>query len=187
MADESPPRIPPLEEAARTGDARTLLDTVRLPGAGPELADANIFATLVRHPRLFRRWTAFGGVLLDGALPARHREILILRTGWRCRAPYEWGQHVLIGRRAGLGDGEITALARAEVTGFDGVEAALVAAADELHAWQRVSDATWATLAASYDERQLIEVPMVVGHYHLVAMTLNALRVPLDEGLPAFP
>jgi hypothetical protein len=28
---------------------------------------------------------------------------------------------------------------------------------------------------------------MLVGHYHLVAMTLNSLGVQLDEGLTGFP
>lgn len=28
---------------------------------------------------------------------------------------------------------------------------------------------------------------MLVGHYHLVAMTLNALGVDLDDGLDGFP
>ena len=28
---------------------------------------------------------------------------------------------------------------------------------------------------------------MLVGHYHLVAMTLNSLDVQLDEGLSGFP
>jgi len=56
-----------------------------------------------------------------------------------------------------------------------------------LHALARISDPTWATLAATYDERQLIELCMVIGHYHLVAFTLNSLGVELDPGLPRLP
>jgi hypothetical protein len=51
----------------------------------------------------------------------------------------------------------------------------------------RLSDGTWADLAATYNIEQLIELPMLVGHYHLVAMTLNSLGVQLDEGLTGFP
>ena len=47
-------------------------------------------------------------------------------------------------------------------------------------------DATWAALAEVYDIPQLIEVPMLVGQYHLVAMTLNSLGVQLDPGLTGF-
>ena len=37
-----------------------------------------------------------------------------------------------------------------------------------------------------YDERQLIEVPMLVGHYHMVAFTLNSLGVQREPGVPGF-
>jgi alkylhydroperoxidase family enzyme len=53
-------------------------------------------------------------------------------------------------------------------------------AADELHDHSRISDGTWAELAAGYDEQQLIEVCMLVGNYHLVAFTLNSLGVELE-------
>jgi len=42
-------------------------------------------------------------------------------------------------------------------------------------------------LAERYDVPQLIELPMLVGHYHMVAMTLNSLGVQVDEGLSGFP
>src|SRR5258705_7979291 len=101
------PRIPPLQPGELDEQARELL------GGSATLADSvgggalNIFATLVRHPGLFRKWLPFGGKLLAGKIPARERELLILRTGWRCGAEYEWGQHVVIVRAAGLADDEI--------------------------------------------------------------------------------
>ena len=94
------PRIPPLEPDEQDDQARELLAGAAAPG----LPASNIFATLVRHPGLFRKWMPFGGKLLAGKLPARERELLILRTGWRCQSAYEWGQHVLIGRHCGLTD-----------------------------------------------------------------------------------
>src|SRR5213593_885655 len=100
------PRIPPLADGEKDDQARELLASAAAPGAPA----ANIFATLVRHPGLFRKWMPFGGKLLSGKLPARDRELLILRTGWRCQSEYEWGQHVLIGKRAGLSDEEIARL-----------------------------------------------------------------------------
>ena len=50
----------------------------------------------------------------------------------------------------------------------------------------RPSDATWSVLASRYDEPQLIEVPMLVGHYHLVAFSLNTLGVQREPGVPSF-
>lgn len=155
-----------------------------LIGPGPTV---NIFATLARHPGLFRKWLPFGGKLLAGKLPARERELLILRTGWRCRAEYEWAQHVPIARRAGLTDEEIERVkAGPDAPGWDRFDAVLLRAADELKDDSCITDATWSALAERYDERELIEVPMVVGHYLLVSGVLNSLGVPLESGVVGF-
>jgi len=155
----------------------------------PDGSDLNIFATLAHHPKLFRRWSAFGGTLLyGGRLPERDRELLILRTGYLCGAEYEWGQHVVIARGAGLAEAEIDRVAAGpDAEGWSLTDRALLLAADELHHDSRISDETWAALTASYDVQQLIEVCMVVGQYHLVAFTLNSLGVEPEPGLPPFP
>jgi 4-carboxymuconolactone decarboxylase len=180
----SSPRIPPVPHEERTGQIRQLLDEA-VAGAA---ADANIFTTFVRAPGLFRRWLPFGGKLLKGKLPARDRELLILRTGWNCGAEYEWAQHARLALSCDLSAAEIDLVVRGpDAEGWDDFEASLLRAADELHSDWMISDATWAELAERYDTEQLIEVPMLVGHYHLVAMTLNTLGVQLDEGLAGFP
>jgi alkylhydroperoxidase family enzyme len=174
------PRIPPLPPDQRSEWQQQLLGTLD----GPTV---NIFATLVRHPGLFAKWMPFGGKLLNGKLPPRDRELLILRTGWNCRSEYEWAQHSRIGRAAGLTDDELRRITEGPSAGWSAEDALLLRAADELHERQRIADDTWAALAARYDERQLIEVPMVVGQYHLVSFTLNSLGVPLEDGLAGFP
>ena len=177
------PRIPPLSPDEQDDQARELLAGAAAPG----IPAANIFATLVRHPGLFRKWMPFGGKLLAGKLPARDRELMILRTGWRCQSVYEWGQHVIIARRAGVSDEEIERLKEGpDAPGWDPFDAALVRAADELHDDACITDATWAVLAARYDVPQLIEVPMVIGQYHLVSFTLNSLGVQREPGVPGF-
>ncbi|MHB8465456.1 MAG: carboxymuconolactone decarboxylase family protein [Acidimicrobiales bacterium] len=179
----TPPRIAPLRPDERDDQVRELLAGVKVGGE-----DANIFATLARHPGLMRRWLPFGGKLFAGKLGARERELLILRTGWNCRAEYEWAQHVPMGLAAGLTEAEISRIpAGADAVGWEPFDEVLLRAADELHADFRISDATWAALAARYDDAQLIELPMLVGQYHLVAMTLNSLGVEMDEGLEGFP
>jgi 4-carboxymuconolactone decarboxylase len=181
------PRIPPLPEDERDEQTRELLGGLHIEGR-PGAPTANIFATLVRHPGLFRRWFPFGGKLLAGKLPARDRELLILRTGWLCGAEYEWGQHALIGQAVGLTEDEVNRVPRGPgAEGWEPFEATLLRAADELHADARIADETWDRLASRYDEQQLIEVPMVVGHYHMVAFTLNSLGVQLEPGVAGFP
>jgi 4-carboxymuconolactone decarboxylase len=171
------PRIPPLPEAEQDEAARELLASAGF-GDGPPL---NIFLTLVRHPRLFRRWLPFGGVLLTGSIPPRERELLILRTGHNCASDYEWHQHVRIGLDSGLTEAEVDRVRSGPDAGWEPFDAALLRAADELHADSRVGDATWAALAERYDEKQLIELCMLVGQYHLVAFTLNSLGVEIES------
>lgn len=187
MADH-PLRVPPLDPADRDERTEELLAGLRVPGR--EGRDMNIFATLAHHPRLLKRWSQFGGVLLyKGELPPRERELLILRTAWHCNADYEWGQHVRIGLQAGLTADEIAAVTTADVAdaAWSPADAALLQAADELHADAHISDATWAALAERWTTPQLIEVCMVVGQYHLVAFTLNSLGVQREDGVEGLP
>jgi 4-carboxymuconolactone decarboxylase len=168
------PRLTPLTEAELSDEQRELLGGLTLTGPA-----SNIFATLVRHPGLFRRWLPFGGKLLAGKLPPLDREILILRTGVNCRTDYEFGQHVVIARSVGVTDEDV----RAIVKGI-GPDPLLIAAADELHRDSVLSDETWAALAERYDDKQLMEVPFLVGHYHMVGMLLNSAGVEREAGVP---
>lgn len=182
----TPPRIPPLPQEGREPRTEELLAALR----GFNGTELNIFSTLAHHPKLLKQWSAFGGTLLyGGSLPARERELLILRTGYLCRSPYEWGQHVVIGKAAGLTDDEIARVASGpDADGWSSDDVTVLRAADELHADSRISDTTWAQLAGRYDEKQLIELCMVVGQYHLVAFTLNTLGVePETDDFPALP
>jgi 4-carboxymuconolactone decarboxylase len=182
------PRIPPLPPEEWDDDLRPILDG-RLDGTSTRLGDNNIFSTLARHKDLFKAWLPFGGHLLwGGTLPARERELLILRTGWNCGSAYEWGQHVRIALAAGVDRAEILRVAGGPAAeGWSAADAVLLRAADELHADAKISGPTWARLAESYDERGLIEITMLVGHYHLVAFALNSLEIDLDAGLEGLP
>ncbi|HZQ26361.1 MAG TPA: carboxymuconolactone decarboxylase family protein [Acidimicrobiales bacterium] len=172
-------RIQPLPPEQRDDATNELLQSMRI-GDGEVL---NIFATLARHPRLLKRWSAFGGTLLfGGRLPGRDRELLILRTAHTTNAQYEWAQHVALGKAEGLTDDDIERVQQGpDEPGWAPFDQTLVRAADELHAAACIGDKTWAELAEKYDAQQLIEVCMVVGQYHLVAFTLNSLGVELES------
>ncbi len=177
------PRIAPVPSSELDDESNELLRAAGSPGSPA----TNIFATLVRHPGLFRKWLPFAGKLLGGKLPPRERELVILRTGWRCRSEYEWGQHVLIAGALGVSDNELHRVqAGPEEPGWSRFDAALLRAADELHDHSCISDPTWSALAGRYDDRQLIELLMLVGQYHLVAFTLNSLGVEREAGVPGF-
>jgi hypothetical protein len=53
----------------------------------------------------------------------------------------------------------------------------LLAATDELLDGRVVTDRTWRSLSSQLDEHALIELCFLVGHYEMVAMTLNSLGV----------
>ena len=180
----SHPRVPPVtDESDVDPETRELLRTT---AAGPAV---NIFRTLARHPKLFKRWLVFANhVLFKSTIPPRDREILILRTGWRCGAEYEWGQHVIIGRAVGLTDEEILRIATGpEAPGWSPFDAALLRAADELVEDHCVGDATWKTLSERYSTEQLMDAVFAVGQYTLVSMALNSFGVQLDPGVDGFP
>ena len=176
-------RVAALGDDEMDEQQRELLRGVIVPGG-----TSNIFRTLVRHPGLFRRWMPFGGKLLNGKLPARERELAILRVGWLCQSEYEWGQHVPIGRAAGLTDEEIGRIpSGAAAHGWSELDRTILTATDELHTDACVGDASWARLSEEYDEKQLIELVMVVGHYHLVSFALNSFGVQREEGVVGLP
>ncbi len=178
-------RLQPLAEDQLSDDALQALGRER--GSGAPLL--NIFATLAHHPKLMKRWLVFGNhVLAKSSLPAREREIVILRIGWLCQAEYEFGQHTVIGKQTGLSDEEIKRITQGpDADGWCELDTLLLRAVDELHADAMVSDATWKSLSTQLSTEQLLDLVFAVGQYNLVSMALNTLGVQLDEGVPGFP
>ena len=174
------PRLEPIPPDRMDPEIRERL------GDGPVL---NILATLAHHPKLLKRWMVFGNhVLSKSSLPARERELVILRIGWLCRSEYEWGQHVAIARRVGVTDEEIDRVTRGpEAEGWSVLDRAFLRATDELHADAFVSDETWAILEENLDTEQRLDLIFAVGQYTLVSMALNSLGVQRDPGVEGFP
>jgi alkylhydroperoxidase family enzyme len=157
-------------------------------GDGGESAPPRILGTVAHHPKLLQPMLAFSMALADGVLSRRASEILALRAAWNCRSDFEWGHHTRYGLDAGLRQDEIDRLAgESAERGWSDEEAALVRAADELHASQDISDETWSVLARHFDEAQLVEIPFVVGQYTMLSMVAKATGVPVDPSLPRFP
>ncbi|MFT3727973.1 MAG: carboxymuconolactone decarboxylase family protein [Terricaulis sp.] len=173
----SHPRIAPLVDSDLTADQAAALAPVS--ANGPPL---NIFRTLAHAPNALTSFLAWGSYVLSkkNALPAREREIVILRIGYLCRSGYEWTQHHEIGKRSGLSDEEIERIKSGR--GFNAADTALIKACDELHTRQFISDNTWAELRSHFSEKQCMDTVFTAGQYTQVSMMLNTFGVQLDAG-----
>ena len=177
------PRINPIQENEWTPEQQKLMHPLGQAGK------INVFKTFVRHPRLFERWGPFSMYILgESKLSFRDRELVILRIGWLCQAEYEWSQHKVVGKQAGLSDQEILRITKGpNADGWSSFDATLLRAVDELHKDAFISDSTWAALAKHYTEQQLMDLVFTVGQYNLVSMALNSFGVQLDAGYTGFP
>ncbi|HXU98988.1 MAG TPA: carboxymuconolactone decarboxylase family protein [Caulobacteraceae bacterium] len=170
------PRIAPVADGQLTDDQKAALEG---------LPPLNIFRVLVRAPKALAGFLAWGNYVLSrrNSLPAREREIVILRTGYLCRSGYEFTQHTRIGLRDGLTGEEIAAIkAGAQAGNWSAADQALIRAADELHSDQFIGEGTWAALGEHFDDKQRMDVVFTVGQYTQVSMLLNTFGVQLEPG-----
>lgn len=187
----SPQRIAALPRA-EAGDA-ALAQAAKLRNATAAAADAKslddvpeIIFALLRHPELYDRFSGLSMELVGrGLLPARDRELVILRVAWLWQAPFPWGEHVAVAKLAGLTSAEIDRVTQgSSAEGWTPQERALLRATEELCGDGMIADATWAVLAERYDAPQLIELPILVGQFTTVSFTQNALRARLRDNNP---
>jgi 4-carboxymuconolactone decarboxylase len=173
-------RLPPVPPAERTHEMRNALALIT-----PDRVDAtgNFMPVLAHNPALLRAWVPFVKAMYwEAQIPKRDCELLILRTGWLCQAGYEWGQHVKFALAAGLTHDDIERVIAGPDAGWDEFDRALLRAVDELHTNSVISDDTWQTLASRYSSAELVEVPMMVGQYHLIAWLMNSAGILPEDG-----
>jgi len=185
------PRIPPVPPRQWSDEAREAVSILseHASQAGLDPSDEtrmpNLTCTQLQHPELMKSFFPFIKYLLwEGKLEARYRELAILRVAWLRQAEYEWTQHVLIGREAGLTDVEISRVIEGSGSEqWDPVEASAISAVDQLLESASLTDDTWDTLLANLGVEQLIELIHVIGNYDLIAMFMNATGLELEEGM----
>ncbi len=172
------PRIAPLQNAELDAEQQEIVAPM-----GDRVL--NIFRTMIQAPKAAKGFLAWGNYVLSkkNDLPAREREIVILRIGFLCKAGYEWTQHVPIGQRAGLTDDEVARIKLgADAPGWSAADQALLRASDELHHDQFITSDTWAALKAHFTDKQCMDVVFTAGQYTQVSMILNTFGVQLDAG-----
>ena len=181
-----PPRIAPLTpDEINKNDIVDMSEAISASPTENEVTSEYV-ATMLRHPALYKRHTELAIQLYKGAIKPRDRELIVLRVGWLCQAPWEWGEHVKLGKRLGrLTDEEVTRVTVGSTAPeWNDHDRALLQAVEELRADAMISDKTWNVLSRSLDERQLLELPILVGQYQGVAYLENSARFRLIPGNP---
>ena len=176
---DAAPRIAPATRA-EMGAVNHLI--ARVIGAATGAGPPNVFTTLARHRGLFRAWLRFAGALMPGGrLPRDESELLILRIAHNCGSDYEWDQHERLGKQAGLSDEEIARVREGAGAGGWSSRRALLLTRRR-RAARRPGDLRRhvGQLTGHLNDVELIELCMLVGHYEMLAMTLNSLRVAPD-------
>jgi alkylhydroperoxidase family enzyme len=178
------PRIAPLDMERLEPDQQAVLapftDPANRVGGGKVL---NIFRTLAHAPKALTAFLGWGNYVLSrrSDLPAREREIAILRTGFLCGAGYEFAQHERIGLASGMTAEEVAGCKEGPGAAcWNDLDRAIVTACDELVGDHFVSDATWAALEPLGDKGRM-DLVFTVGQYTQVSMILNSFGVQLED------
>ena len=197
VADGTPPLLAPLT-AEEWGDdeysafgALLGLPGEKVPRAGSGHAadplNFDIIGLLARHPKMARQFLTFNGWLLQrGELPARLRELAILRVAQTRRSAFFWGDHVKVATEAGVAAHDINRVARGN-TAFPGGDRLVLDTTDELLAHGRADAASWERLVGERGAHQAMELIVVVGTYAMLAMAFDTWRLALPAGSAPLP
>lgn len=169
-------RVPYVEIETAAPRAKEVLE--RLP------VKLNIFKIMAHAETNFRPLVALGtSILTEQQLPAKLRELAILRVARLSRAEYEWVQHVPIAKMTGASDEQVAALERDDATAacFDPVERVVLRATDEIVRDGGPSDATFAELQSHFSHREIVELVLAVGFYMVMARLMISTRIDVDQ------
>jgi alkylhydroperoxidase family enzyme len=178
------PRLTALTREEFGDDGFEIVTELRAGVGLPPAEVPEFMATFLRHPDLVRGHAQLALQLFKGTLPLRDREMAVLRICWLCQSPFEWSEHIAVGKAvAGLTSEDIERIAQgAEASGWSEHDRAVLRAVDGFHATGTLSDEVWASLAASYSDKQLIELPILIGQYQGLCYLANACRFQLPAG-----
>jgi 4-carboxymuconolactone decarboxylase len=145
----------------------------------------NALSTFAHHPALAKAFLRFNvHLLMSSTLPARIRELAILRVAHRRDCAYEWSHHVSMAKDEGITDDQIAAVKTfggGPVNEFDAFDRAVLTAVDELEEVSELSDQSWAALGERLNDQQRMDFIFTVGCYALLAMAFNTFGVQLEN------
>jgi 4-carboxymuconolactone decarboxylase len=146
----------------------------------------NIFRMLAQADSAFVPYLGFAGTLLAQLeLDPRLRELAILMVAARTGAEYEWVQHVGISKTLGIDDEQISAVERGDLHAacLDPDARVLLRFVSETLEQPRAGDTTFAALSDRFPPRQIVELLLVVGSYHMLARLMTTLDIDIDPAV----
>jgi len=152
----------------------------------------NLYRLLGNQPRLLEAWIDFAYTLRRACTTSRVlRELMILRTAQLARSEYEWHQHRIMARQAGVPEEKVADLERwRESSLFDARERAALALTEEIVAG-RVEDATHAAAMREFDRGEYVELVLTASFYVMVPRVLDAIGATAEgeegDGAPDPP
>ena len=141
---------------------------------------------LLTEQRLAGALPATANALRASGLDAKLREGIILRVAALCDSPFERMQHLAEARKTGWTEDEIAAIEAGDRGGRLGAVTPVLAFVDECVADVRVSDATFAAVAAVLSPRDIATMLILIGHYMMVARFIANLGIELDPAPSAW-
>jgi alkylhydroperoxidase family enzyme len=166
-----------LIEPEQRPDQAALIERIRKGRRGTII---NVYKTLLHSPDLAGVWLDLvNAVRWKVDLDGRLREILIVRVGYLNGSNYVVKQHVpLHTAPEGLTQQECDALADWRGSSyFSARERAALAYADAMTRDIDVTDAVFAELRNHFNERQLVELTVLIGTYNMHTRVGQALQI----------
>lgn len=132
-------------------------------------------------PPLFEAQGRLGWAVADPAvLEPRLRETVILRVAYLSDSAYELHHHLPLGRAAGLGEAELTAIAHRDYASLPPLLAAAARFTDEVVTQLSPSDATLAAFRALASDQVVVNVTLAIGCYMSIARLIAVTGIEPD-------
>ncbi|PQZ60017.1 carboxymuconolactone decarboxylase [Achromobacter sp. MYb9] len=138
----------------------------------------NLYRMLLNSPPVAQGWLAYlTAIRQQSGLPAKLREMLILRVAVLNQADYEFEQHLPVALRAGCSQVQVEGLKAGDFTALDAGERAAMRYCDEMTRDIRVQDATFAAVREAFDDKEIVEITATVAAYNMVSRFLEAIQI----------
>jgi 4-carboxymuconolactone decarboxylase len=173
-------RMPPLPADKMTEAQRKAAEEMI---AGPRKGVKGPFVPLLRSPELMDRLQKVGEYLrFQSSLEQRIGELIMLVVSREWTQHFEWFVHVPLGRKAGISEDTIAALAEGRRPfGMSEDEEAAYDFCEELLRTKGVSETTYRRAVMKFGENGVIDMIGVAGYFTTVSMIMNVAHSPPPE------